>query len=101
MKREIPKFNTEAEEAKWWDEHLDEFEDDTAEALNSGTAQVLTRERLNERLHSNSPANAPIQLPDADLKRARDLAGAKGLDYRTYIQTLLHDALERESRKAS
>ena len=101
MKRIVPKFETEAEEARWWDEHLDEIEDDVTDALNTGSAKLLTRERLMKRIQATTSGQVIIQLPEADIKRAHDLAGERGLDDRTYIKTLLHEALEREGGKAS
>jgi len=50
MKRTIPKFEPEADEAKWWDEHLDELEDEMVEVLTHRNAEVLTRQRLAERV---------------------------------------------------
>jgi predicted DNA binding CopG/RHH family protein len=39
-----------------------------------------------------------IRLSAADLVTANRLAAAKGLPYQTYIKSLLHEALESESR---
>lgn len=38
-----------------------------------------------------------IRLSAMDLTKAEQLAAAKGLPYQTYIKSLLHEALERES----
>ena len=38
-----------------------------------------------------------IRLSSVDLDKAEKLAAAKGLPYQTYIKSLLHEALERES----
>ena len=40
-----------------------------------------------------------IRLGAADLVTANRLAAAKGLPYQTYIKSLLHEALENESRR--
>jgi predicted DNA binding CopG/RHH family protein len=40
-----------------------------------------------------------IRLSVADLLKANQLAAAKGLPYQTYMKSLLHEALERESAK--
>lgn len=40
-----------------------------------------------------------IRLGAADLVTASQLAAAKGLPYQTYIKSLLHEALENESRR--
>ena len=42
-----------------------------------------------------------IRLSAADLLTANRLAAAKGLPYQTYIKSLLHEALENESRRLS
>jgi predicted DNA binding CopG/RHH family protein len=40
-----------------------------------------------------------IRLSAADLITARRLAAAKGLPYQTWIKSLLHEALEKETRR--
>lgn len=40
-----------------------------------------------------------IRLAAADLVTANRLAAAKGLPYQTYIKSLLHEALENESKR--
>ena len=40
---------TEAEEAEWWDAHMDMLENELLKAMQDGTAQVLTRDRLAEK----------------------------------------------------
>ena len=40
-----------------------------------------------------------IRIAAADLVMASRLAAAKGLPYQTYIKSLLHEALENESRQ--
>jgi len=39
-----------------------------------------------------------IRLPAPDIATAQRLARKKGIPYQTYIKTLLHEALERESK---
>jgi hypothetical protein len=46
----IPVFQREADEATWWDEHLDDVEHDFADAMEAGTTRVLTGEALNQRV---------------------------------------------------
>ena len=40
-----------------------------------------------------------IRLGAADLLAANRLAAAKGLPYQTYIKSLLHEALQKESKR--
>lgn len=42
-----------------------------------------------------------IRLSVADLITANLLAAAKGLPYQTYIKSLLHEALDNESRRSA
>src|SRR4051812_8385907 len=102
-KRVIPPFDTETEEAKWWYEHRDEHGKQMLAALKSGKAQVLTQEKLRERIAASKKTSAPVvalRIPEADLALARKQAEEKGLPYRAYIKSLLHETLtEREKRK--
>ena len=45
----VPRFQTAAEEAEWWDAHMDMMEEELLRAMQDGTAQVLTRDRLSEK----------------------------------------------------
>ena len=36
-----------------------------------------------------------IRLAEPDLKRAKQLAAAKGIGYQTFIRSVLHEALQR------
>jgi len=85
----IPKFRTEAEEAKWWDSHPEVATEIMRRAIRSGRARRAVPLKT-----------VTIRLPVPDLKAARDLAHHKGLPYQTYIKMLLHEALERERRPA-
>jgi predicted DNA binding CopG/RHH family protein len=90
----VPKFATEAEEARWWDKHKDIVEANLSEALRKGTANYGTVQRVFRELRESK--NITIRMPMADLDRARRLAQKKGLGYQTYMKMLLHEALDRE-----
>lgn len=81
----IPKFRTEAEEAKWWDSHPEAATEIMKRALKSGKARRAVPLKT-----------VTMRLPARDIKTAQDLAYEKGLPYRTYIKMLLHEALKRE-----
>jgi predicted DNA binding CopG/RHH family protein len=102
-KRVAPAFATEAEEAAWWHENRNEHGKELLAAVKSGEAQVLTKERLQERIAASKKGAAPVvalRIPAADLALARKQAEQKGLPYQTYIKSLLHETLaEREKRK--
>lgn len=68
----VPKFSTEAEEAKWWYENRARIEATFRDAMRAGTvvrgtAQRLTREARESR-------NITIRMPVRDLERAGSLA---------------------------
>ena len=95
-KLEVPKFATEAEEAKWWDEHMDAVGENLIASLKSGTAhRGGPRRVLQERRESR---NITIRMPLTDLQAAQEMAQKKGLPYQTYMKMLLHQALEKERR---
>lgn len=95
----VPKFETEAQEARWWYENRDKVEDALMSAMDSGTIQRGTAQRLaSERRASR---NITIRMAEADLDLARGQATEKGLPYQTYIKSVLHEALvKRERRRA-
>jgi len=86
-KRTIPKFASEAEEAKWWFEHADDFADDILAAIDDGT---LVRGRTAQRFGLGSNV---VELKSNDVDLARELAARHGVEYQTYVQNLVHDAL--------
>jgi len=81
----IPKFCTEAAEAKWWDSHPDAATEIMKRALQSGKARRAVPLKT-----------VTMRLPVPDIKAAQDLAHEKGLPYQTYIKMLLHEALKKE-----
>ena len=94
----IPTFTTEDEEAQWWYDHRDElakaFEDAAARGeLHSGSAARIARERA-----GLTPATT-IRIAPEDILRARSLATRRGMSYQTYLEMLLHEALEAEEKK--
>ena len=46
-------------------------------------------------------AASTVQLDPSDISKARALAEKRGLDYQAYLQTLIHEALEREEKSAT
>jgi predicted DNA binding CopG/RHH family protein len=89
----VPKFASEAEEAKWWFEHqhlmLEEFKRADAEGrLGIGSAKL--------RAQTKTPTTT-IRLDPADISKARVAAAKRGLKYQTYLKMLIHEALEKET----
>jgi predicted DNA binding CopG/RHH family protein len=102
-KRVIPAFATEAEEAEWWYKNRNTHGKQLRAAVNKGEADVLTKQKLRERIAASRKTPAPtvaLRIPEADLALARKQAEKKGLPYQTYIKSLLHETLTgREKRK--
>lgn len=87
----VPKFETEAEEAQWWDDHMDVVEENLIEAIENGTA------------HQGGPAALlretrllQVRIPNTEIERLERLAEEKGLSTRACINMLLREALDRE-----
>src|SRR5579863_5468518 len=94
---EIPKFQSEAEEAQWWFDHREE----TAVWMEQGAKEARTTrlaEVLQKRRRTGATPTVSIRIDPGDLSRARILAERRGLRYQTYLKMLLHEALEREDR---
>ncbi len=73
-KRVMPTFATEAEEAEWWYKNRNIHGKQMLAAVISGEAQVLTKEKLRERIASSKKTAAPVvalRIPEADLALAR------------------------------
>jgi predicted DNA binding CopG/RHH family protein len=102
-KRAVPAFATETEEAEWWYKNRNIHGKQLLAAVKNGEAQVLTKEKLRQRIAASKKTPAPmvaLRTPAADLALARKQAEQKGLPYQTYIKSILHETLaEREKRK--
>ncbi len=59
-KRVIPAFATEAEEAEWWYRNRNIHGKQLLTAVKSGEAQVLTKEKLRERIAASKRTPAPV-----------------------------------------
>ena len=97
--RVIPTFSTEAQEAAWWYKNRKKLDKDFVVAARAGELKVLDRKTLRQRIARSKAAKVvSIRLPEADLELARSQAAKKGLPYQTYIKSLLHQALEQQSK---
>lgn len=88
----IPKFRSEAEDARWHDRHRRELEAEMARRIENGSAimpPVYPRSKLRP---------VTIRLAEEDLYKARAIAAKKGIGYQTYIKLILREALQREGR---
>jgi predicted DNA binding CopG/RHH family protein len=98
-KIDIPEFQSEAQEAAWWDEHQSAVEENLMAAMQDGTIQRGTAQRLVQEAQSSK--NITIRMPLADPERAQRLSAKKGLGSATFMKQLLHEALEREDRASA
>jgi predicted DNA binding CopG/RHH family protein len=101
MKKQIefPKFKTESQEADWWAsrEGREFVKERSAETRRSGAK--LPGSRLVAALKKSSVQIA-IRIPEHDLDQARKIATRKGIGYQTLLKMLVHEGLERESKRA-
>ncbi len=69
----VPKFTSEKQEARWWDNHMNEVEGLLHDAMRTGRVQRGTAAKL---AAAASPSkNITIRMPLEDIDRARRLAG--------------------------
>ena len=94
----VPKFKNELEEAEWWDAHRDQVSKEFVKAGREGRLQILTKQKLKERLASRP---VTIRLSEADIALAQKQAERMGLGYQTYIKSLLHETLTAREKIAS
>lgn len=91
-KRILPKFTSEAEEAKWWFEHQDELDQDFLTAAAEGRLGQGSAAR-----RAGLPTTT-IRLDPIDIQMAREQSEKRGLKYQTYLKMLLHESLLREAK---
>lgn len=99
----VPKFATEAEEARWWFENDDLVSDEFVKAakegrLKTGGVQPLLAERGIPFTPTN-PLTPTIRLDPEDIAKARVQAAEHGLRYQTYLKMIIHEALRAAESK--
>ena len=96
---EMPKFKSEAEEADWWASPAGRayVKQKSAAATRKGT--VAAGSSLVSKLNRKASVQIAIRLPEADIKRAREIAGRKGIGYQTLLKMVVHEGLQREARR--
>jgi len=92
-KRIIPKFASEAEEAKWWFDNRDELDKDFEQAFAEGRLHRRTAPRVSAAVPTTT-----IRLDPVDIEMARTQAEKKGLKYQTYLKMVIHEALLKEAK---
>lgn len=96
----IPQFDSEADEARWWFEHREQTASLLENAVAEGRATELAAILENKRAAGSTPT-VSIRIDPADLTRARIQAERRGLRYQTYLKMVLHEALQQEDRRNS
>ncbi len=88
----IPKFPSQAEDAKWHQRHRPGLERAAARRILEGSALTLQQAAARARTRP-----VTLRLAATDINLARAMAAQKGIGYQTYVKMLLHEALRREA----
>ncbi|WP_142988331.1 hypothetical protein [Granulicella rosea] len=91
---QMPKFQSEKEEAEWWDANPNFALQVLERAKGEGTLGHGTVSRRAAAL--DAAKQASIALDPVDIAMAARQSERKGLDRQTYLKALLHEALLRE-----
>jgi len=100
----VPKFATEAEEAKWWYDNRElvseEFQKAAKEGrLRRGGVARLMAERGIPLPQPQALPTTTIRLDPEDISKARVQAAERGLRYQTYLKMIIHEALRDAEMK--
>ncbi len=97
--KEMPAFQSESEEADWWASRPGRayVQQKSSEAQTAGLKR--NGSRMVDKLNKKSSVPIAIRLPEADLEQARKIASRKGIGYQTLLKMLVHEGLERETRR--
>ncbi len=85
----IPKFDTEEQEAEFWDTH------DSTDFLED------TEEVVIEYVDARPKTLISLRLPSNTIEGLKALATRRGIGYQTMIRMWVMERLEEESRRAS
>jgi predicted DNA binding CopG/RHH family protein len=102
----VPKFDSEAEEAKWWFENDDKVSAEFYKAAREGRLKRggVMRLLAERGIKPAQPLpSTTIRLDPNDIATARVQAARRGLRYQTYLKMIIHEALiaaEKKSRAA-
>lgn len=91
-RRELPAFANEDEEAQWWYDNREQHAKEFIQAMDEG---LVTRGAMVQRGLIRTPS---VTIPAEDFADAKALAEKKGISHETYIQGLVHEALQREKQ---
>jgi predicted DNA binding CopG/RHH family protein len=88
----IPRFTSEAEDAKWHQRHSPKLERAAERRIRKGSTLTLREAAARAKTRP-----VTLRLAATDIDMARAIAARKGLGYQTYVKMLLHEALRREA----
>ena len=93
MKRQLPAFANETEEANWWYDNREEHAAEFIKAMDEG--RVKRGGIVRRMAEAEAARNLVISVEDAML--ASRLAEKKGVEVHTYLNEVIHNALRQES----
>jgi hypothetical protein len=97
---EIPKFKTESDEADWWASAAGRsYVKRKSRELHAKGVGVAGSRLVAQLSRKGKSTQIAIRLPEADIARARKIAERKGVGYQTLLKMLVHEGLQRESRR--
>ena len=96
----VPKFATEAEEAKWWYDNEDLMLTNSRRRREGAPLAAVASRRLFAETGIPFPGakatptpTTTIRLAPEDIAKARIQAEKRGLRYQTYLKMIIHEAL--------
>jgi predicted DNA binding CopG/RHH family protein len=92
VRKQLPNFASEAEEAQWYQDHQDELEDYFEPVTAAGNPGLGF-----EPVGRTQPITIRVSVPDID--RARAIAASKGIGYQTLLKMAIHEWLDEEDRR--
>ena len=102
MKQEapdMPKFESENAEAGWWASRAGRAYVKQKPAEAQARGEKPKGLSLIAKMTRKSSVQIATRLPEADLVKARKLAGRKGIGDQTLLKMLVHEGLAREARR--
>ena len=88
----VPKFASEAEDAKWHQRNRRALEAGMERRIREGSTLSLQQSAARAKTRP-----VTLRLASTDIEAARAIAAQKGIGYQTYVKMLLHEALRRET----
>ena len=103
-RKKLSETRTELEEARWFEQNQDRLIRLFEKAEKEGSLRIggksvgITLSKRTETLAKPRSQKVMLRIPTEDLDRARRQAAQKGIGYQTYIKSLLHQALDQQSK---